>query len=156
MAAPGSPANDLAAISTSPTSPASGTVSRTKSSPGCAATRRCGGNRFPKAARKPGRGVLGAVEHADVQAANRDTELFGALDGPSLADNPEMRGQMLVTMDGRQHLRQRRLISAGFTPRMVGRLETPGATLGDRDRRERARARDLRLRPGRRLPVPCT
>ena len=61
--------------------------------------------------------------HADVQAANRDTSLFSAVDGPSLADNPEMRGQMLVTMDGRQHLRQRRLISAGFTPRMVGRLE---------------------------------
>ena len=61
--------------------------------------------------------------YSDVQAANRDTELFTALDGPSLADNPEMRGQMLVTMDGREHLRQRRLISAAFTPRMVGRLE---------------------------------
>jgi cholest-4-en-3-one 26-monooxygenase len=62
-------------------------------------------------------------KHADVQAANRDTELFSALDGPSLAHTPEMRGQMLVSMDGREHLRQRRLISAGFTPRMVGRLE---------------------------------
>jgi cholest-4-en-3-one 26-monooxygenase len=61
--------------------------------------------------------------YADVQAANRDTELFSARDGPSLADNPEMRGQMLVTLDGRPDLRQRRLISAGFTPRMVGRLE---------------------------------
>ena len=30
---------------------------------------------------------------------------------------------MLVSMDGRDHVRQRRLISAGFTPRMVGRLE---------------------------------
>ena len=29
-----------------------------------------------------------------------------------------------VTMDGREHVRQRRLISAGFTPRMVARLET--------------------------------
>jgi cholest-4-en-3-one 26-monooxygenase len=63
------------------------------------------------------------AKHADVQAANRDTELFSALDGPSLAHTPEMRGQMLVSMDGREHLRQRRLISAGFTPRMVGRLE---------------------------------
>jgi len=59
----------------------------------------------------------------DVQAANRDTELFDALDGPSLADRPEMRGTMLVSMDGRDHTRQRKLISAGFTPRMVGRLE---------------------------------
>jgi cytochrome P450 len=61
--------------------------------------------------------------HEDVQAANRDSEGFGALDGPSLADRPEMRGTMLVSMDGRDHARQRRLISAGFTPRMIGRLE---------------------------------
>jgi cytochrome P450 len=61
--------------------------------------------------------------YADVQAANRDTELFTAVDGPSLIDRPEMRGTMLVSMDGREHNRQRRLISAGFTPRMVGRLE---------------------------------
>jgi cytochrome P450 len=63
------------------------------------------------------------TKHADVQAANRDAELFSSLDGPTLAAVPEMRGQMLVSMDGREHLRQRRLISAGFTPRMVGRLE---------------------------------
>jgi cholest-4-en-3-one 26-monooxygenase len=59
----------------------------------------------------------------DIQAANRDTKLFNAFDGPSLSHNPEMRGSMLVSMDGRDHLRQRKLISAGFTPRMVGRLE---------------------------------
>jgi cytochrome P450 len=34
-----------------------------------------------------------------------------------------MRGTMLVSMDGREHVRQRRLISAGFTPKMIGRLE---------------------------------
>jgi cytochrome P450 len=62
-------------------------------------------------------------KYADVQAANRDSELFSAIDGPSLAHRPEMRGTMLVSMDGREHTRQRRLISAGFTPRMVGRLE---------------------------------
>ncbi len=62
-------------------------------------------------------------KYRDVQAANRDTELFSALDGPALADRPEMRGTMLVSMDGPEHTRQRRLISAGFTPRMVGRLE---------------------------------
>jgi cholest-4-en-3-one 26-monooxygenase len=62
-------------------------------------------------------------KYDDVQAANRDTELFSALDGPSLADRPEMHGTMLVSMDGREHTRLRRLISAGFTPRMVRRLE---------------------------------
>jgi cytochrome P450 len=61
--------------------------------------------------------------HADVQAANRDPETFTAFEGPSLANRPEMHGNMLVSMDGRDHTRQRKLISAGFTPRMVGRLE---------------------------------
>jgi cytochrome P450 len=69
----------------------------------------------------PGFWVLS--RHADVQAANRDAELFSSYDGPQLAIQPAMRGTMLVTMDGRDHVRQRRLISAGFTPRMVGRLE---------------------------------
>ena len=61
--------------------------------------------------------------YRDVQAANRDTERFSAFDGPSLINRPEMRGIMLVSMDGTAHSRQRRLISAGFTPRMVARLE---------------------------------
>ena len=62
-------------------------------------------------------------KYADIQAANRNDELFNAIDGPSLSHNPEMRGAMLVSMDGRDHTRLRKLISAGFTPRMVGRLE---------------------------------
>jgi cytochrome P450 len=63
------------------------------------------------------------TKYQDIQAANRDTGLFSALDGPSLVHRPEMHGTMLVSMDGREHNRLRRLISAGFTPRMVGRLE---------------------------------
>jgi cytochrome P450 len=62
-------------------------------------------------------------KHEDVQAASRDPELFSAFDGPQLSHQPEMAGTMLVSMDGRSHLRQRRLISAGFTPRMVSQLE---------------------------------
>jgi cytochrome P450 len=69
----------------------------------------------------PGFWVLSRYD--DVQAANRDAELFSSYDGPQLGIQPEMRGTMLVSMDGRDHVRQRRLISAGFTPRMVGRLE---------------------------------
>jgi cytochrome P450 len=69
----------------------------------------------------PGFWVLSRYD--DVQAANRDAELFCSYDGPQLSSQPEMRGSMLVSMDGRDHVRQRRLISAGFTPRMVGRLE---------------------------------
>jgi cytochrome P450 len=69
----------------------------------------------------PGFWVLSKYE--DVQAANRNTELFCAIDGPSIHHTPEMRDMMLVSMDGAHHTRQRKIISAGFTPRMVGRLE---------------------------------
>ena len=61
--------------------------------------------------------------HADVQAANRDSELFVAFDGPQLSHQPEIQGTMLVSMDGRDHSRLRRLVSAGFTPRMIRRLD---------------------------------
>ena len=36
--------------------------------------------------------------HDDVQAANRDAELFSSLDGPTLSHQPEMSGAMLVAI----------------------------------------------------------
>ena len=60
---------------------------------------------------------------ADVQAANRDPQTFSALGGPALFQTSVASGQMLVSMDGAPHTRQRKLISAGFTPRMTQRLE---------------------------------
>jgi cytochrome P450 len=80
----------------------------------------------PFPANYPGRhdeGFWVLTKHADIQAANRDTELFSALDGPQLLNEPGLRGTMLVSMDGREHTRLRRLVSAGFTPRMVARLD---------------------------------
>jgi cholest-4-en-3-one 26-monooxygenase len=68
-------------------------------------------------------GVWVVSRHADVESVNRDVERFSAFDGPSLAHVPEMHGTMLVSMDGREHVRQRRLISAAFTPRMIAKLE---------------------------------
>jgi len=68
-------------------------------------------------------GVWVLSRHDDIQSANRDTVQFSALDGPALVHRPEMRGTMLVSMDGRHHTRVRRLVSSGFTPRMVKRLE---------------------------------
>jgi cytochrome P450 len=76
------------------------------------------------------------TRHADVQAANRDTETFCSYDGPTLSDFELMKGAMLPSMDGRDHVRQRRLISSGFTPRMIGMLEEQArkwaATIVDR------------------------
>ena len=62
-------------------------------------------------------------KHEDVQSVTRHPELFRAYDGPQLSRQPSIAGKMLVSMDGQDHIRQRRLISAGFTPRMVKLLE---------------------------------
>jgi cytochrome P450 len=62
--------------------------------------------------------------HAEVQAANRDWERFSAVDGPGIVPTPQYRDAgMLVAFDPPEHHRLRGLISAGFTPRMVARLE---------------------------------
>jgi cytochrome P450 len=64
------------------------------------------------------------VGHAEIQVANRDWQTFSAIDGPSLAaTQAERRGHMIVSMDPPEHSRLRRLISSGFTPRMVHELE---------------------------------
>jgi len=64
------------------------------------------------------------VRHDAIQQANRDWETFSAVDGPGMApSSPEQRGYTIVAMDPPDHTRTRRLVSAGFTPRMIGRLE---------------------------------
>lgn len=63
--------------------------------------------------------------HADVQAVSRDPARFRSLEGPAIVDTaPEREGQMLVTMDPPDHTRLRRLVSAGFTPRMTALLDS--------------------------------
>ncbi len=71
----------------------------------------------------PVKGFWVLSRYDDIEAANRDTELFTAFEGPSLQSPEEMRGTMMVSMDGPAHTRLRKLISAGFTPRMIARLE---------------------------------
>ena len=62
-------------------------------------------------------------KHEDVQSVSRDPDLFSSFDGPQLSHQPEIAGSMLVSMDGGDHVRMRRLISSGFTPRMVRQIE---------------------------------
>jgi cytochrome P450 len=64
------------------------------------------------------------IAHREVQQANRDWTTFSAYDGPTIVPfPPERRGMMLVSKDPPDQTRMRRLISAGFTPRTIGRLE---------------------------------
>ena len=64
------------------------------------------------------------IGHREVEQANRDWETFSAYDGTTVVPfPPERRGVMLVAKDPPEHTKLRRLISAGFTPRMIGRLE---------------------------------
>ena len=70
-----------------------------------------------------GRGFWVLSRYDDIQATNRDAETFTATRGPALFARQETDGHMLTNMDGTAHTRQRKLISAGFTPRMIGRLE---------------------------------
>ena len=64
------------------------------------------------------------IGHREVEQANRDWETFSVHDGTTIVPfPPAQRGVMFVTKDPPEYNRIRRLISAGFTPRMVGRLE---------------------------------
>jgi cholest-4-en-3-one 26-monooxygenase len=61
--------------------------------------------------------------HDDLRAVNRDTVTFTAYDGAQIRDTAENRkGKMLISMDGPPHTRLRRLVSQGFTPRMLDTL----------------------------------
>ncbi len=59
--------------------------------------------------------------YEDIRNANRQADLFLSKTGAGLGY--EGIGLMLTDMDGAPHIRQRKLISSGFTPRMTKRLE---------------------------------
>src|SRR6476660_4563550 len=65
--------------------------------------------------------VLG---HPELQTVARDWKTFSSLDGASISPTgDEQRGHTLVSADPPGHTRMRKLISAGFTPRMIRRLD---------------------------------
>jgi len=69
-------------------------------------------------------GFWSVVRHHEAQQANRDWETFTAVDGPGIAPQAIYRdAEMIVAFDPPEHTRIRRLLSAGFTPRMIARLE---------------------------------
>ena len=73
----------------------------------------------------PGPGFYSLVRHSDVVEASKQPALFCSGEGSNIADLPvEMReffGSM-ISMDDPRHARLRRIVSKGFTPRMVEKL----------------------------------
>ena len=76
-----------------------------------------------------GQGFWNVTKHADLVAVNRDTETYSSeTGGVSIQDFAEdtpldPRGVMMLYMDPPKHTRYRRLVTKGFTPRMIGLLE---------------------------------
>ena len=75
----------------------------------------------------PGQGEAGfwsVFRHAEIVRVQRDWETFTATDGVEINKaSYDHAVAMLTSMDPPRHTRLRRLITAGFTPRMIGRLE---------------------------------
>ncbi|MCG8590541.1 MAG: cytochrome P450 [Proteobacteria bacterium] len=75
-----------------------------------------------------GKGFWAITKHADLVHISKHPKLFSSwLGGTNLPDRPEedlagMRA-MLLNMDPPQHVKYRRLVQRGFTPRMVKELE---------------------------------
>jgi methyl-branched lipid omega-hydroxylase len=73
-----------------------------------------------------GPGYWSFVKHEDVLLASRSADVFCSGHGSNIGDMPpdlnEFFGSM-INMDDPRHARLRGIVSRGFTPRMLGRLE---------------------------------
>ena len=75
----------------------------------------------------PGPGAWLFTSHEDIMSISRAPELFSSAQGIDLGGvfkdaNGEVLFGNIITLDDPRHVRQRRLVSRGFTPRMLARL----------------------------------
>ncbi|MFZ2528592.1 MAG: cytochrome P450 [Rhodococcus sp. (in: high G+C Gram-positive bacteria)] len=75
-----------------------------------------------------GPGYWALTRHADVMAVSRDSGTFSSALGTTQIDEFDEEARlkqaaMLINLDAPEHTRLRRLVSRGFTPRVVGQLE---------------------------------
>jgi cytochrome P450 len=73
-----------------------------------------------------GPGYWALTRHADILVASRDSEVFCSGRGTNIPDLPEAFTEFfgsMINMDDPRHGRLRRIVSRGFTPRALGRLE---------------------------------
>jgi len=75
-----------------------------------------------------GPGFWNVTRHADLITVNRDHEVFSSAEKgisiPDIEGDGEMVREMMLYMDPPRHTRYRLLVNKGFTPRMIGLLET--------------------------------
>jgi cytochrome P450 len=73
-----------------------------------------------------GPGYWALVRHAEILETSRKPELFCSGQGTNIPDLPEAFNEFfgsMINMDEPRHGRLRRIVSRGFTPRALGRLE---------------------------------
>jgi len=90
-----------------------------------------------------GPGYWAVTRHADVVAASRRSDLFCSGKGTNIPDLPEQMNEFfgsMINMDDPRHARLRGIVSRGFTPRALARLQH------DVERRARALVDDVRER----------
>jgi len=73
-----------------------------------------------------GPGSWAVMNHADIVHMSKNPQLFSSASGVTVGDMPveisEFFGSM-IAMDNPRHIRLRRIVAAGFTPKMLTRLE---------------------------------
>ena len=73
-----------------------------------------------------GPGYWAVTRHADILTASRNADVFCSGRGTNIPDLPESFNEFfgsMINMDEPRHGRLRRIVSRGFTPRALGRLE---------------------------------
>ena len=74
----------------------------------------------------PGPGYWSLVRHDDVWAASRNPQLFCSGQGSNIVDLPQELNEFfgsMINMDDPKHFRLRSIVSKGFTPKEVARVE---------------------------------
>jgi methyl-branched lipid omega-hydroxylase len=74
-----------------------------------------------------GRGYHAVTRYADVIEVSKHPEIFQSGQGIGIPDPPPMfdeRFNSMIAMDDPRHARLRRIVSGGFTPRMLAKLES--------------------------------
>jgi methyl-branched lipid omega-hydroxylase len=82
-----------------------------------------------------GPGFWSITKYADILEVSRQPEIFCSGQGSNIGDMPpafnEFFGSM-INMDDPRHARLRRIVSRGFTPRVINRVETDVARAAER------------------------